>query len=295
MPPRHFDGRRVRSRRRAVDLTQSQVAEALNVGGPAVASWETGHSAPDEEKLPALARALGQELDVLFPRDGLPDLVDVRCDAGFAQYETAALIGTKSAVPVANAERGRRRLSEGFVQPLAHAYGVSVEELLAAQERSFGNEVPAPETPAGRSSEVPQSLAEKITYLLDHSYPGDKTPPTDTEIARGVNQHAGAQVVSEADIRRVRTGAEPTVSPVVSEGLAEVFGVSALYFEADSGDAAARQVMEALRFLASVRQGAVTQAAARGHGVLSDDALAFVNDLVAELQERDLPGSSRTE
>lgn len=140
----------------------------------------------------------------------------------YSQYQTRELIGTKSSGPVANAERGKRRLSPKFQEPLAKAYRVPVEELLAAQERSFGIEVPA----ASGGSSVPRSVAEKITYLLEHSYPGAQTPPSDAEIARAVNEHAGGQVITETGVRDLRTGDDAELPPLVASGLAEVFDVS---------------------------------------------------------------------
>ncbi|MFC8276444.1 helix-turn-helix domain-containing protein [Streptomyces sp. NPDC057271] len=289
MPARHFDRDRVRTLRRSRDITQSEVAEAVGVGGSTVASWELGTSAPDGEKLPALAKFFGLPLDELFPRgtDELPDLADLRCDAGYSQYQTKGLIGTKSSGPVANAERGKRRLSEKFHRPLADAYGVTVEELLAAQERSFGNEVPA----LADATRVPRSVAEKIAYLLEHSYPGAQVAPSDAEIALAVNDHAGGQVITEDGVLALRTGAESDLPPIVAEGLAELFAVSPLYFQPD--DTVARQVAEGLRLLAAARTGAVRRVEARGLGPegLSDDVLAFVNQVVEELASREKPGT----
>jgi len=62
---------------------------------------------------------LGLERALIFPTlanlleyslDGDPDLTDLRCDAGYPQNRTGELIGTKSHIPVSNAERGVRRL-----------------------------------------------------------------------------------------------------------------------------------------------------------------------------------------
>ncbi|MEV3853133.1 helix-turn-helix transcriptional regulator [Streptomyces sp. NPDC050095] len=290
MPPRHFDRERFRALRRSRDKTQSDVAEAVRVGLSTVAGWEGGTSTPDGETLPVLATFFGMPLDDLFPRGvgELPDLADLRCDAGYSQYQTKDLIGTKSSGPVANAERGKRRLSEKFHQPLAKAYKVTVEELLAAQERSFGNEVPAP---AG-ADHAPRTAAEKITYLLEHSYPGAQVPPSDAEIAEAVNKHAGAPVVSEHDVRGFRTGTDPVLPPIVGEGMAELFGVSPLYFQPD--DTVARQVVEGLRLLAAARKGSVGRIEARGLGPegLSDDILAFVNQVVEELAGKEVPGAN---
>ncbi|MFF3554626.1 helix-turn-helix domain-containing protein [Streptomyces tsukubensis] len=288
MASRSFDGQRVREVRRAVDLTQSDLAKKVGVSDAAVAGWETGQSAPDGEKLPALAKALGARLDDLFPRQGLPNLADLRQDAGFSQYETKDLIGTRSAGPVANAERGIRRLGERFVQPLAKAYGVTTAELLAAQERSFGNEVPAEES-SRPGAALPATLADKINYLLAHSYPGKQQPPSNAEIAESVNAYAGAVVLSEEDVNDLRSGAKETVTPIVRQGLAEVFAVEDLYFQSD--EAAARQVIEGLRFLAAARRGSVLRMGTRGLGPegLPEELLAFLNEVVEELDEKELP------
>ncbi|MGP3775434.1 helix-turn-helix domain-containing protein [Streptomyces sp. SDT5-1] len=290
MAPRHFDRDRVRTLRRARDITQSELGDAVGVGDSTVASWEAGSSTPDGEKLPLLAKFFGLPLDEVFPRPAgeLPDLADLRCDAGFSQYQTRELIGTKSSGPVANAERGKRRLSEKFQEPLAKAYGVTLAELLAAQERSFGNQVPT----AASATVVPRTAGEKITYLLEHSYPGTQTPPSDAEIAQAVNEHAGAEVISEEEVRELRTGGSSQLSPIIADGLADLFGVSPLYFQSD--DTVARQVVEGLRMLAAVRTGAVGRVATRGLGPegMSDDLLAFLNHVVEEMADREVPGAS---
>ena len=225
----------------------------------------------------------------MFPRAGLPDLADLRCDAGYSQYQTKDLTGTKSAGPVANAERGKRRLSAQFVRPLAVGYGVTEGELLAAQDRSFGHDAYAPEVDAdGSGQEAPRSLAEKITYLLAHSYPG-QTPPSDAEIAHSVNAYAGGPVITVDGVRDLRTGAQQAASPLIQEGLAQAFDVTPMYFQPD--ETVARQVFEGLRLLASVRRGAVGRRAARGLGPegLSADVLAYINKVVEELEEKGLP------
>ncbi|MFF2503523.1 helix-turn-helix domain-containing protein [Streptomyces sp. NPDC058067] len=291
MPPRHFDRERVRALRRARNITLNAVAQALGVGLSTATGWELGTTVPDGEKLPAMASFYGKPLDDLFPRSvgELPDLADLRCDAGYSQYQTKELIGTKSAGPVANAERGKRRLSERFHRPLAAGYKVTVEELLAAQERSFGYAAPAP----AASRDTPRTAAEKITYLLEHSYPGAQVPPSDAEIAEAVNKHAGAQVTAEDDVRAFRTGTEPVLPPIVGEGMAELFGVSPMYFQTD--DTVTRQVVEGLRLLAAARKGSVGRIEARGLGPegLSEDVLAFVNRVVEELAGQDNPGVDR--
>ncbi|MFD3580953.1 helix-turn-helix domain-containing protein [Streptomyces sp. NPDC058683] len=296
MSARHFDRHRARAVRRAAERSQSDVAAEVGVGNSAVANWESGHTSPDPEKLPAYAAALRSSLDDLFPREGLPDLADLRCDAGLYRYETAEVIGTKSAGPVTGAERGDRRLKDMYVPLLAKKYGVSEVELRRAQDRSMaaaetrksntaaepGSQKPAVE----RRSGPPESLAEKITEILQRSYPGPDGPPSDAEMAAEVNARAGADLITAGDFEDLRTGATDTVLPAVLDALADIVGVSRMYFEAD--EAVAAQVYEGLRLLAAAKQGAVGRVRARGLGAqgLPPEAMALINELVAEMAEK---------
>ncbi len=67
MLKRQFDGKRVRAVRRAAELHQAELAKAVGVSASLVARWEKGSEFPKGEKLPAIAAALGQALNDLFP------------------------------------------------------------------------------------------------------------------------------------------------------------------------------------------------------------------------------------
>lgn len=56
----------IRARRRALGMTQEQLADRLGVSAPAVSKWEQGASYPDVTLLSALARALGIDLNTLM-------------------------------------------------------------------------------------------------------------------------------------------------------------------------------------------------------------------------------------
>ncbi|MDH6109507.1 transcriptional regulator with XRE-family HTH domain [Kitasatospora sp. MAP12-15] len=300
MPARHFDGRDLRRMRRAAERTQADVADALGVRRPTVAKWESGETFPEAERLSALAATLGGTLDELFPRDGEPDLADLRCDAGYPQNRTGEIIGTKSHIPVSNAERGVRRLDPGYVPKLAQAYGVSEALLLAAQDRSFGELTPAlgqrgqsaqARTPTPHTP-TPQTLAEKIRYLLERTFsPAER--PSDEAIAAAVNARAGRYVLGEAQVRALRTGEPPAPQvlaelpeSLVYEGLSEVFGVSPLFFQ--SNEQVERQVVEGIQLMV---HGTGLALAARGDqgGGLSAQAMAKINELVAALRRGKIP------
>ncbi|MFF8958689.1 helix-turn-helix domain-containing protein [Streptomyces sp. NPDC014894] len=287
MPDRPFDGRAFRARRRAADLTQRQIAEAVGVQEAAVARWESETTKPLPETLPILARLLGMSLDTLFPREGKPDLADLRADAGYSQKDTIAITKASTTSSVRKAESGVRRLSDELVALLAAAYGVSERALRAAQERSFGNA--APDEAEGTA--MPSSLAEKIRFALDSTY-SVGSAPSDAQIAAAVNDYAGAAVVSQADIRDLRTGVVTEAVPIVLEGMADMLGFKPAYFQSE--DAVTRQVVEGLTLLASKRRGDVGQIAARGMGAegLPADLLAIVNEVVAEYARRPGPGTS---
>ncbi|MBQ7885407.1 MAG: helix-turn-helix domain-containing protein [Clostridia bacterium] len=67
----------IRSRRRALGLTQEQAAECLGVSAAAVSKWELGASYPDVALLPALARLLGIDLNTLMGFEREPDRKEI--------------------------------------------------------------------------------------------------------------------------------------------------------------------------------------------------------------------------
>lgn len=56
----------IQERRKALGLTQEQVAEYLGITTPAVNKWEKGSTCPDIALLPPLARLLKIDLNTLF-------------------------------------------------------------------------------------------------------------------------------------------------------------------------------------------------------------------------------------
>ncbi|MGJ5898388.1 helix-turn-helix transcriptional regulator [Streptomyces niveiscabiei] len=285
MAARHFDRGRVRAVRRAADIPQSAVAASVGVADSTVAGWETGLTAPDPEKLPALARALGRPLDELFPRTGLPDLTDLRCDAGLFQYETPAIIGTKSAGPVAGAERGERRLKEKYVQALAARYGVTVEELRKAEDRSIakanGQDLEESAEEGGDASpllgsvpaELPETLAEKITYLVERL----PTPLSDAEVAAEGNSRTGTRVLTEESVRRLRTGEVTAASEAVLGALAEALDTTPLIW---SDDANVQRIIAGTWLLKS-EFAAIAARGGEKEG-LSADLLSFIRKEVEQ-------------
>jgi DNA-binding XRE family transcriptional regulator len=293
MPARRFDPERVLLARRDSGLKQTDVASRMGVSGARVSSWEKGHSRPDPEKLPGLAEALRRNLDELFPRDGRPDLADLRADAGFTQAATRTVTGTSTAGPVAAAENAQRRLAQEYEEALAAAYRVSVEALRRAQDRSFGIDVPEPDEPEPRArddgEELPETLAEKITYLLAQL----PMPLDDAQIAALGNDRAGRQVLTEELVCDLRTGVGTGADHDALDALAEALDTTPVIW---SQDADVRRIIAETMLL----KGKIAAIAARGgeQQGLSADLLDFVLREVdkaraeAGVHHRDVPPSS---
>lgn len=279
MPARRFDPEALLLARRECGRKQTEVGALVGVSGARVSAWEKGRSLPDPEKLPGLAEAVERDLDELFPRDGRPDLADLRCDAGYTQAATRTLTGTKTAGPVANAENAKHRLEERYVDELAAKYGVTVEALLRAQERSFGFDVPEPgeaEPPSRQDGEgLPETLAEKIAYVLDQL----PAPLSDAELADLGNSRASTRVLTTELVRNLRTGAVRSAEDDVLDALAKALNTSPLIWSQDAG--VQRVIAETL-----LLKNEIVALAARGGGRqgLSAELLQFVVDVVDEVR-----------
>lgn len=62
--------------RKERNITQEELASAIDVGQSSIAQWESGVCMPRADKLPALAAALGCTVDELFKTGGDDDAED---------------------------------------------------------------------------------------------------------------------------------------------------------------------------------------------------------------------------
>ena len=56
----------IKEKREAKSMTQTEIAEKLNISRTTVSMWETGDSMPRADKLPALAKILDCTIDELM-------------------------------------------------------------------------------------------------------------------------------------------------------------------------------------------------------------------------------------
>ncbi|PAU46396.1 hypothetical protein CK936_24320 [Streptomyces albireticuli] len=267
--------------RRSAGLRQVDLAKMLGVSKTAVVDWENEHS-PSAERLPAIAEALGVDLDVLFPRLGQPDLADLRADARLTQSKAAVALGT-TRVPLSQAETGKKRLSPTLLESAASLYGVTQEELSAAQERSFGVVASSPV----RTEPSPRTLSEKI-----HAYLEGRPKVTNDDVATAVNRATGANLVPQdvEDLRtRARTAEEVFAGlPMgpVQQGLAEALGVTP--FDFMPGTQVEEELLERLDYLTRRREG-IAIGARGGTRSISPEMVATITDLLLRKSGKQAP------
>ncbi|MDJ0342821.1 helix-turn-helix transcriptional regulator [Streptomyces sp. H10-C2] len=288
MPARQFNGELLRQERRAREWHQADVARAVGVERAMVAQWEAGTRFASAEKLATIAAAFSRPLDEMFPRKGPADLKDLRTDAGFSQIDAAKISGVPRGV-LSGAELGHKPLDARVITKVAEAYNVTEQQVRAAQSVSFGDIAP---TPA-----VPQTLSEKVTYLLNHTYPG--APPSDREFADQINARAGRQLVTAQQFAAVRTGRQQLAQVLAGapdeaafyESLAEVLGVSPVYFQ--SGEKVAQQVVESIKLLAAASGGLALAARGAEQAGLAPEMIAKLVALIEAERDSSPPASGQ--
>ncbi|MBQ0855424.1 hypothetical protein J8N05_45465 [Streptomyces sp. BH-SS-21] len=153
----------------------------------------------------------------------------------------------------------------------------------------------------GREPEQePQTLAEKMEYLIDNAFAPGEAPwgdrASDRAVAAAINGFHRRTVVSHATMGKMRSGAidGSTSGPYVPgqpiiNAVAEFFDVDPLFFKPQHE--VVKRVFESLNFLRAVHRGDVQGLAGRGvTSGLSADLLAYLNDVAAELSD-DTPPS----
>ncbi|MEW1721595.1 helix-turn-helix transcriptional regulator [Streptomyces sp. NPDC093109] len=274
MPDRVFDGSKLRDRRVVKRLSQADLATGLNVKTNAVYRWESQLATPPQERLPTIAAMVGAELNELFPRLEPPNLADLRCDAGMRQSDTTCYTNSASPMPIRAAEQGKRVLSDEAVTALATAYSVTRAELLAAQRRSFGHDVPAVKPVKKASPQAVDSIAEKIKYLQTEVQDG--AVPSDADLASSGNCKSGRSLLTEALVRDLRVGTLPTAPDDVLDALALAFGVPPVFFR--SSDPEIDRLVVSAR---AVRRQFTIMAARGGEGEISQEARDQLRDFIS--------------
>jgi transcriptional regulator with XRE-family HTH domain len=125
----------------------------------------------------------------------------------------------------------------------------------------------------------PQTLADKINWLIDRAHPAGRGPYSNAEVSALIEKVTGEQF-SHTTIWKLRNGQAANPQMRLIEALARTFGVPPAFFFSDYDDEHAGLLSEQVELLALVRDTGVTSAQLRALLELSPGARQAVADLI---------------
>jgi transcriptional regulator with XRE-family HTH domain len=126
---------------------------------------------------------------------------------------------------------------------------------------------------------APQTLADKVNWLIDNAHPAGRRPYSNAEVATLIEKVTGEQY-SHTTIWKLRNGQAANPQMRLIEALARTFGVPPAFFFNDYDDEQAGLLREQVELLALVRDAGVTSAQLRAMLELSPGARQAVADLI---------------
>lgn len=175
IPQENTFPKRLRELRKLANLTQKEMAEALNISQPAYVEWEKGRTQPTPDKFPLIAKVLNTSIDYLL--QGAPNenrlanfqgktlgerLVFLRKNAGLTQAEVAdrLQVGQNS---YSNWENGVRTPIYPIIEKLAEFFGVTPDSLRGKTDNVVVPKITI--TPnQNQETEIIDILNSKLTY-----------------------------------------------------------------------------------------------------------------------------------
>lgn len=175
IPQENTFPKRLKELRKLANLTQVEMAEALNVSQPAYVDWEKGRTQPTLDKVPLIAKVLNTSIDYLL--QGAPNesrlanfqgktlgerLVFLRKNAGLTQAEVAdrLQVGQNS---YSNWENGVRTPIYPIIEKLAEFFGVTPDSLRGKTDNVVVPKITI--TPnQNQETEIIDLLNNKLTY-----------------------------------------------------------------------------------------------------------------------------------
>ncbi len=148
----------------------------------------------------------------------------------------------------------------------------------------------SPGQPAAGAEPPPRTLAEKVSWLIEHAHPAGRGPYSNAEVVTLIEKATGEQF-SHTTIWKLRNGQAANPQMRLIEALARTFGVPPAFFFDDYQDEQSGLLAEQIELLALVRDTGVTSAQLRSLLELSPGALQAVADLIRHTTQA---GTQRT-
>ncbi|WP_083853160.1 MULTISPECIES: helix-turn-helix transcriptional regulator [unclassified Rhodococcus (in: high G+C Gram-positive bacteria)] len=139
MPPsgvRGFSPTALEAAMRRKGAASDDLADGIGVSRQSVSAWLSGKTVPTPVMIGKAATWLNVRTADLIPIP--PDklrLADLRTRAGLNQRNAAELIGVSASV-LYEAEKGRREKSDDWLAVMSEAYGVAIEDVANAWDRT---------------------------------------------------------------------------------------------------------------------------------------------------------------
>lgn len=135
----------------------------------------------------------------------------------------------------------------------------------------------------------PQTLADKVNWLIDNAHPAGRGPYSNAEVAALIEKVTGEQY-SHTTIWKLRNGQATNPQMRLIETLARTFGVPPAFFFSDYDEEQAGLLREQVELLALVRDAGVTSAQLRALLELSPGARQAVADLIEHTVRNEVRG-----
>lgn len=129
------------------------------------------------------------------------------------------------------------------------------------------------------ASEPLRTLADKVSWLIDHAHPQGRGPYTNDELARLITKASGVEV-SYTTVWKLRNGQAQNPQKKLIEALAKAFHVPPAFFFDDYGVDEAGLLQEQVELLALIRDAGIDRAQLRAIVGLSPEARKAITDLI---------------
>ncbi|MGV9315204.1 helix-turn-helix domain-containing protein [Streptomyces sp. NPDC003691] len=153
---------RLRELRRALNLTQAQIANAMGCARSTVSTWETAGTMPRPAVLRHLAEFLGTTVNDLTVQETPASLRALRVAAGMRQADIARMLGVGTPT-YSDVETGRQGIPARWIPALTLAFGVLPDALRALGKDGRIPSLPGRAVPAGVCVLIPPPSASPLS------------------------------------------------------------------------------------------------------------------------------------
>lgn len=228
----------IQERRKALGLTQEQVAEYLNVSIPAVSKWEKGATSPDISLLPPLARLLGIDLNTLFCFQ--EDIT--RQEIGYFCNKIADIAETKGIAE--GFEAAKQKINEyPHSEALLHCLTIQLDGLFTMSGTSLSGSSPSGTSP----DEMRQDEMRQYEDLLAAWY--DRLAESnDIKIKNSANYMMASRLIRKGDYDKAQEALDrmPDREDIVSSMADKLMLQTVIYQHQGKSEKAVKELQGAL-------------------------------------------------